>query len=546
MDEKLIINTDDLYAYMKEVEEGGKYKANIYTCSSGVPTIGVGFALLIENDDKWSIRENLFAIKGPLDKAGITLPTELDIKRIENILDNVIIELENDNKNVAKKIVEDNATILNKLTITATQAKELFKITQAEYEGYLINRLRLKAGLTKDKAKEIIKSLSMDEKIATYSCVYNALTLIGSGLSNALKNYIKNGISEKDKAYYKTEAWYEIRYNSHKSGWKYIDGKEDKKAEGDDGLANRRYKDSLKFGLYGLCNRKQQNLNQATKDGILKFLDSNQGRNNKNVTETIKKYENEFSPSNNDLGNKKQVKIEKILGILRQDPVEQIKTEVEGKGKFLDNVSEEFLKKYDKEYGLILDTERPIYNSITKIEEHTDVLIFPLMDRLVVNMQKEEEKAKGKDDELYKSIKEFINRCKGILEKVIVELGGYKKAGYKRDNNKDLTNLELKKRLIAAFKPQQFNSPDTKKSHEFFKSFITEEDKKKEQAKKEKTKQKAEKRMAEKKNNNQKSGVAISNQDSMGDKKEENKTDGWIVIQKIDGTKYMSRKEYYG
>ncbi|SFM07890.1 hypothetical protein, partial [Candidatus Frackibacter sp. WG13] len=434
-DKQLIISTDDLYTYVKEVEEGGKYKANIYSCSSGVPTIGVGFALLIEDSQTniWSIKENLFSNNGIFEKAGVTLPNKSDIRKIKNVLDNVISELNKNDIDAAKKLVKDNATILNKLTITENQAKELFKITQAEYENYLINRIILEAKVSKDKAKQIIRSLSTDEQIAIFSSVYNAITLIGVGLSNALKNYTKDGVSEKDKAYYKTKTWYEIRYNSHKTGWKYINKEESEKGEGDDGLANRRYKDSLKFGLYGLCNGKQKNLSQDIKDGILKFLNSNNGRSNEKVTETIKKYEKEFNPSNSDLGNKRQNDIEKILETLEEindDPVEQIKVEAKEKGRKLDNVTEAFLKKYDEKYGLVLDKERLIYNNIIKIEEHTDLLIFPLMDRLVVSMEREAEKAKGSDGELYKSIKKFINRCKETLEEVINDLGGYKRTAY--------------------------------------------------------------------------------------------------------------------
>ncbi len=551
-DKQLIISTDDLYTYVKEVEEGGKYKANIYSCSSGVPTIGVGFALLIEDSQTniWSIKENLFSNNGIFEKAEVALPNEGDIRKIKNVLDNVIRELNNDDKDAAKKLVKDNATILNKLTITENQAKELFKITQAEYENYLINRILLKAKVSKDKAKQIIRSLSTDEQIVIFSSVYNAITLIGAGLSNALKSYTKDGVSEKDKAYYKTEAWYEIRYNSHKTGWKYINKEENEKGEGDDGLANRRYKDSLKFGLYGLCNGKQKKLSQDIKDGILKFLNSNNGRDNEKVTETIKKYEKEFSPSNNDLGSKKQNDIEKILETLEEindDPVEQIKAEAKERGRKIDNVTEAFLKKYDKKYGLVLDKERPIYNSITKIEEHTDLLIFPLMDRLVVSMEKEEKKATG-DKKI--AIRKFINRCKETLEEVVNDLGGYKRTAYKQDNSQDLTDLERKKRLIAAFKRKRFNSPDTKKSHEFFKSFITKEDEEKERARKEaeekKKREEERKKRAKAKAVKRKREAKEVARRRKEEKEKARKREGWIVVQKLDGTESMSRKEYYG
>jgi len=107
------------------------------------------------------------------------------------------------------------------------------------------------------------------------------------------------------------------------------------------------------------------------------------------------------------------------------------------------------------------------------------------MEKLVINMEKEEKKARGEDDELYISIKELKNRCKETLEEVIKEKGSYKRLAYKNDNNKDLKDRKSKEKLIDAFKPRPFNAPDTKKSHKFFKSFITEEDKKKQLAEKE-------------------------------------------------------------
>ena len=79
---------------------------------------------------------------------------------------------------------------------------------------------------------------------------------------------------------------------------------------------------------------------------------------------------------------------------------------------------------------------------------------------------------KERNEELYAKIEEFINRCKEELEKVINDFGGYEKESYNQDNNKDLKNLDLKKRLVEAFNPKPFNCPDTKKSLSFFKNII--------------------------------------------------------------------------
>ncbi len=541
----LIIGTDNLYTYMKEVEEGGKNKANIYACSSGVPTIGVGFALLIKNTQtkKWLIREELFSKNGVLYKAGVTLPSDDEISDIEEVLEDIIEKLNDDDKKKAKKLVKDNSTTLNKLTINENQSKELFKILQAKYEGYLINRIVLKGKMTKDKAKKIIKALATGEQIALYSCVYNALTVIGPSLSKALKNYTEDGVSEKDKAYYKTKAWYEIRYNSHKTGWAYISGKENEKAEGDNGLANRRYKDSLKFGLYGLSKSKQNNLSQNIKDGILNFLNSNEGRSGEKVTETIKKYEKEFSPSVTTLGNKKQDKIEEIIKRLEEkiDPVGQIEAEAQKKGRRLDNLSKEFLIRYNKKYKLILKRSEPIYYNIKRIEDYSDILIFQLMDRLVANMEQEEELAKKRNEDKKRTqIRKLVNRCKSILEEIIKDMGGYERTAYVEDNQADLTHEELKKELVSAFKSKGVGGVKTTKSHKFFESFLNNDDKK---AVKEEEKQKREERRKERlkeENKREEERKERDRQRYAANNKQKEKQEGWVIFR--ENGEYVHKK----
>lgn len=161
-------------------------------------------------------------------------------------------------------------------------------------------------------------------------------------------------------------------------------------------------------------------------------------------------------------------------------------------------------------------------------------------------MEIEESKAKDKDDELYCSIRKFRNRCKSTLEEVIKEMGDYKKPGYKEDNDRDLTNYDLKQRLIAAFEPKKFNSPDTKKSYEFFKSFITEKDKEKEKAEKEKQEQKKreEERIVLVKEEEWKEAMYKKEREKIQKKREEaaKKQEGWIIA----GCKLYNRKDYYG
>jgi GH24 family phage-related lysozyme (muramidase) len=96
---KLIIDTDKLYKHMKSVEG---YKDKIYDCSSGVPTIGVGFALLISDKKGWKIKEKLFSNSkdGVFKKAGLKLPKKQEIKDIQEILKNVAGKSDKENKEI--------------------------------------------------------------------------------------------------------------------------------------------------------------------------------------------------------------------------------------------------------------------------------------------------------------------------------------------------------------------------------------------------------------------------------------------------------------
>jgi len=153
---------------------------------------------------------------------------------------------------------------------------------------------------------------------------------------------------------------------------------------------------------------------------------------------------------------------------LNKNPVEQIKKQAENNDKKLDNVSEEFLEEYDDEYGIVLNKQKPVYYSVNKIMNSKDVLVFYLMNYLVVSMENNEKESRK---DLKMKIKEFKNNCKKTLESVIKDKGGYKRKGYKKDNNEDIKDTDLKNKLVDAFRPKPFNAPKTSKSYAFFKSF---------------------------------------------------------------------------
>ncbi|MEJ6949386.1 hypothetical protein [Natronospora cellulosivora (SeqCode)] len=551
-DNNLLIDTHGLHEHMVAVEG---YRANIYTCTAGVPTIGIGIALLVRNGGMWAFREgNLFQENGLFDRAGIDLPD--NILEITNILNNTRRELNNNNPQAAARIIADNQETLDTFELSEEDSENVFELIQEEYETDLINRIANNANVNRQRAREIIESLSDNEQYAILSCVFNAPALIGPGVSTALRDYTEEGASEHDQAFHKTKAWYEIRYNSHRNGWRYINGQIDDNhndAQGINGLANRRYVDSEMFGLYGLLTDDEDeladlDLSDDIREGILDFLEGNNGRGGNVTLDTIRTYEDQFSPT-----NRNQRYIDDILEDLQiddEDALEEIIEEANAQGRLIDNVSLAFLERYNEEYGIESNSENPVYYNATKIIEKNDLLVFSLMDKLVVDMEKEEENARDKDDKLYASIKKFKNNCKETLEKVITDMGSYEKVAYIEENDRDLNNFDLKQRLMGVFEPKKFNTPNTDNSLAFFESFMTEDDCEKEKAqeeaeKEEQLKEEKEKTRQEEEEMNQ----MYAKEDQECKKEEEEKAKlraGWIAIYENGSMVSKSRKDYYG
>lgn len=262
--------------------------------------------------------------------------------------------------------------------------------------------------------------------------------------------------------------------------------------------------------------------------------------NDKRVLEN-KELINKFSAYNN-------IKrfLEEIDDHTDTDPVEQIIAEAEVKGRKIDNLSVAFLEKYNSKYGIRLVNEDPIYNSTRKIQENTDILIFPLMYRSVVLMEKEAGKT---DDKLYKTIKTFANRCKSCLEEVIAGKGDYDRPLYKQDNDRDLTDYQLKNELINAFEAKKFALVDTEKSHEFFQSFLTAEDEEIAQTeieeKKEKQRKEDSKKQAEEEEARKKQYARAERERRREEEEREKKSQGWKMYCKNDQWKIEARKDYF-
>jgi Ca2+-binding RTX toxin-like protein len=230
---------DDVFAFIRR-EEG--LVRRVYSDSLGVPTLGVGYALIIKINGEWRLRPTLDA---DLLSLGITLTVD-DRASLETLRRNLNANNGATNKTlVPEPILSYNGTgpypyqeeqapnspPLNTFdfnVLTDDQVRLLYDIsvTRARDEmlGRFIANLRSRGvpdpvaaagdlfiGLDRSKEMEALTSLAFSNS-----------SLIGRNLTAAL--------------YYgdRAEAWYNIRYDSNKGG----------------GHANRRYREADQFALY--------------------------------------------------------------------------------------------------------------------------------------------------------------------------------------------------------------------------------------------------------------------------------------------------------
>jgi hypothetical protein len=493
---------------------------------------------------------------------------EVDIFDYDNFLDAVeelkdLSEEENDERAI-DAFIEEHAEELQLPSVE--YASLLFDVVASDMYSYV-------EGVANNGTDEDYHSdLTGREKSAIFSMVYNSGYSLffqdnGEGgidfnepynSTENLRDYIdnKNDDSREESLKSRTRVWYELRYNSSSEAWN--------EEAGGRGLAKRRYCEGDIFGLFADEEDEVETLydgDQLTSEEsrwiLEKLRDDDIQKDGISSIEEIAEYfeDDYYAPDlveENRMVGDEMSEISDIITELEEaiNPVEEIQTEAENNDRELDNLTYDFLKKYDEKYGILLDEKRPIYHSVKQIEQYNDLLIFALMEKLVINMEKEEKKAIEEDDELYISIKELKNRSKKTLEEVIKEKGGYKRLAYKNDNNKDLKDRKSKEKLIDAFKPRPFNAPDTKKSHKFFKSFITEEDKKKQLAEKEekekqKRKEELEKIKAEKEEERQRR-MKLAKKRRQKAKERIKKREGFIIVNEGEGHKLKRRKDYYG
>jgi Ca2+-binding RTX toxin-like protein len=193
------------------------YKSFVYADSKGIPTLGVGYALVVKGKHgAWVVRAKY---DSELENSGINLSaTQLirlndDLQKAANALNK---------KGNAKSPFKHNSPIYT-WEITSSQAESLFDGIINEYIQNVKSWLGSSpAGVAAFDAL-YNDNYGSRELIAIASQAYNSPALIGPGHSPSLRAAILDGN--------RAEAWYQIRYN-------------------DPSPSERRYAEAAMFGLY--------------------------------------------------------------------------------------------------------------------------------------------------------------------------------------------------------------------------------------------------------------------------------------------------------
>lgn len=228
------------YRHFKDVEAA---IPRVYTDNLGIPTVAIGYALLIRGSDKrYSLRQGWAK---PMRDAGAAISDTQEgaanatFERIAGILNSGA----GDAVAQAQAIIPpwsagENSATMNKLDLpllSDTEMEALFDGIIGDYQDILAGKIG--ADLVEAGADSL-------ELIALLSLTYNNPSLIGPGLTAALK------------AGNRPEAWYQIRQNSNGSKSR--------------GIAKRRYFEGHTFGLYNDID----NIGAEEAKGILAMYDS--------------------------------------------------------------------------------------------------------------------------------------------------------------------------------------------------------------------------------------------------------------------------------
>ncbi len=207
------------FAFFKKVEG---CVSRVYTDTEGIPTWGIGYALIIKKQGQWEVRPSWTE---EVQAAGVDF-SGVDLVGSQRTLEEVAALLNEEGssgigdsqKIISPWVAGESSEEKNRLgtpLLSDDQARRLFNTLIDYYQQILAK----KAGV------DVIASFeSSKELTALLSLTYNSPTLIGSGLVRALRS--------GDRA----EAWFQIR--------DYSNGKKIR------GLAKRRFYEAHYFGLY--------------------------------------------------------------------------------------------------------------------------------------------------------------------------------------------------------------------------------------------------------------------------------------------------------
>ena len=179
-----------LFEFMKRGEGDVR---RVYTDHRGIPTLGLGYALVVEGGGTWHLRDGLED-----DLAAIGIALSGDDRRL---LDDATASLnDGDDERVKELIPEwragENEAAQNRFgfSLDDAQVVGLFDRVRPSYEEELARRL---GPAVTEKLRD------SHEMVALFSLVYNSPALIGRGLTSHLQNDSR------------LDTWFEIRFRSN-------------------------------------------------------------------------------------------------------------------------------------------------------------------------------------------------------------------------------------------------------------------------------------------------------------------------------------------
>lgn len=208
----------------------------VYIDSVGIPTIGVGIALVIFDKSKGE-----YKLRGDLDKLEANYMPGINWPALKVDLEIAVMRL-NGTTEQANPFYTEEELNNGKMAETIAKYGSIDKTTfkNVTWDQYIYNNyykeLHNKLGYNN------LNALSLREQTALYSLCYNNPSLIGGGLASAVNLYV-NGSTAVARFIGKLEAWRQILYVSNSANGK--------------GIQNRRFYEANEF--LGLENNTKPN-----------------------------------------------------------------------------------------------------------------------------------------------------------------------------------------------------------------------------------------------------------------------------------------------